>query len=141
MRPLSLLFICIGNTCRSPMAEAMARAIGGDRVVAYSAGLAATGRVASSTIEALRALGYPGDGLASKGLDEVPLDGIDVAVSLIGPEGLAWLPLGAAARRVAWTIPDPYGNDPETYLAVARTIEVRVRALLADLLPPELPAR
>jgi arsenate reductase (thioredoxin) len=141
MRPLSILFICIGNTCRSPMAEAIARALGGDSVVAHSAGLAPTGRVASSTLEALRALGYPCAGLASKGLDEVPLDGLDVVVSLIGPAGLAWLPAGAAARRVAWTIPDPYGNELATYLAVARTIEERVRALVDDLLPPELPAR
>ncbi|PWB75482.1 MAG: low molecular weight phosphatase family protein [Holophagae bacterium] len=141
MRPVSILFICIGNTCRSPMAEAIARALGGDSLVAHSAGIAPTGRVASSTLEALRALGYPCAGLASKGLDEVPLDGLDVVVSLIGPAGLAWLPAGVAARRVAWTIPDPYGNDIATYLAVARTIEERVRALVDDLLPPELPAR
>ncbi|HQL28825.1 MAG TPA: arsenate reductase ArsC, partial [Thermoanaerobaculales bacterium] len=61
MRPLSILFICVGNSCRSPMAEAIARAIGGDRVTACSAGLAATGRVAPSTLEALAALGYPSD--------------------------------------------------------------------------------
>jgi protein-tyrosine-phosphatase len=141
MRPLSVLFICIGNTCRSPMAEAMARAIGGDRLIVHSAGLAPTGRVASTTLEALRTLGYPGAGLASKGLDEVPLDGLDVVVSLVGPEGLAWLPFRVAARRVAWTIPDPYGNDLATYLAVARTIEERVRALVDGLLARELPAR
>ena len=141
MRPLSILFICIGNTCRSPMAEAIARALGGDRVHASSAGLAATGRVAASTLEALATLGYPSDGLASKGLDEIPLEGLDVVVSLIGPAGLAWLPAGVAARQVAWTIPDPYGNDLATYLAAARTIEQRVRALVDELLPPELPAR
>jgi arsenate reductase len=141
MRPISILFLCVGNTCRSPMAEAIARALGGGLLVAHSAGLAPTGRVASTTLEALRALGYPCAGLASKGLDEVPLDGLDVVVSLIGPAGLAWLPAGVAARRVAWTIPDPYGDDLATYLEVARTIEQRVRALVDKLLPPELPAR
>jgi arsenate reductase len=141
MRPLSILFICIGNSCRSPMAEAIARALGGDRVDASSAGLAPTGRVAASTLEALGLLGYPGDGLASKGLDEIPLHGIDVAVSLIGPQGLAWLPPGLAARRLAWSIPDPYGSDLSTYLAVGRAIEERVRALLAELPPGELAAR
>ena len=55
MAPLGILFVCIGNTCRSPMAEAMARAMGGDRVRAYSAGLNPTGRVARETIEVLDA--------------------------------------------------------------------------------------
>jgi arsenate reductase len=140
MRPLSVLFICVGNTCRSPMAEAIARAIGGDRVAVSSAGLAPTGRVAEASLEALLALGYPCDGLASKGLDEVPQGGLDVVVSLIGPAGLTWIPAHAAVRREVWTVPDPYGSDEETYLAVARTIEERVRGLLDDLLPPELPA-
>jgi arsenate reductase len=137
MRPLSILFICIGNSCRSPMAEAIARALGGDRVHASSAGLAATGRVAASTLEALATLGYPSDGLDSKGLDEVPLEGLDVVVSLIGPAGLDWLPRGLAARRVAWAIPDPYGSDVATYLAVGRAIEERVRGLLGELLAGE----
>lgn len=141
MRPVSILFLCIGNTCRSPMAEAIARGLGGERVAAHSAGLAPTGRVAEGSLAALRALGYPGDGLASKGLDAVPLDGLDVVVSLVGPLGLAAVPPGGALRREAWSIPDPYGADEATYLAVARTIEERVRVLLAGLLGPEPPAR
>jgi arsenate reductase len=134
-----VLFICIGNTCRSPMAEAIARSLGGDRLRAYSAGLSPTGRVAQQSLATLRSLGYPTDGLASKGLDEVPLGELDAVVSLIGPAGLAVLPAGVGARTEAWSIRDPYGDDEEVYLAVARTIEGRVRALLEELLRPELP--
>ena len=55
MRPISVLFICIGNTCRSPMAEAIARSLGGERLRAYSAGLSPTGRVAQQSLATLRA--------------------------------------------------------------------------------------
>jgi protein-tyrosine-phosphatase len=139
MRPISVLFICIGNTCRSPMAEAIARSLGGDRLEVHSAGLSPTGRVAEGSKAALQALGYPSDGLSSKGLDQVPRDAFDVVVSLIGPAGLRFLPHGLAVRCEEWSIRDPYGDNEDVYLSVARTIEGRVRALVADLLGPELP--
>ena len=138
MRPLKVLFICVGNTCRSPMAEAMARTLGSGRLEAFSAGLSPTGRVAEESLAALRALGYRPDGLSSKSLDGVPVDHVDVAVSLIGPPGLRFLPHGFADRVEAWSIRDPYGDDDAVYLSVARTIESRVRELVEDLLRSEL---
>jgi arsenate reductase len=129
-----VLFICLGNTCRSPMAEAIARGIGGDRVVAYSAGLTPTGRVAAETFNALRRLGYPTAGLRSKGLEDIPLEEMDVIVSLVGGDGLRLLPTRLSAHRLAWSIRDPYGDDDTVYDAVARRLEVQVRGLLDELL-------
>jgi arsenate reductase len=136
--PASVLFICLGNTCRSPMAEAIARAIGGDRIVAYSAGLTPTGRVAAGTLNALQRLGYPTAGLASKGLDDVPLEEMDVIVSLVGPDGLRLLPASLTAARLSWSLRDPYGDDDTVYDAVARRLEVQVRDLLDELSRPPL---
>jgi arsenate reductase len=137
---LGILFVCIGNTCRSPMAEAMARAMGGNRIRAYSAGLNPTGRVARDTLRVLEDLGYDARGLRSKGIDEVPVDDLDVIVSLIGPSGLRYLPHGLPARLESWSIRDPYGDDIEVYRAVARTLEGRLRGLIDELLPTELPS-
>ncbi len=128
-----MLFVCIGNTCRSPMAEAIARGLGGDRVVVHSAGLAPTGRISSGTVEALRSLGYDPRGLRSKGLEEVPLAEMDVVVSLIGGQGLLFIPPHLGSRRISWAIPDPYGEELSTFLAVARDLERRIGALLAEL--------
>lgn len=116
------------------MAEAIARGLGEDRVMAYSAGLAPTGRVAAGTLDTLQRLGYPVDGLASKGLEEVPLEDMDVIVSLIGPAALGMLPPGVTARRIAWSIRDPYGDARAVYDAVASVLELRIRELLDDVL-------
>ena len=135
MGPVQILFICLGNTCRSPMAEAIARGLGGDRIVAHSAGLAPTGRISPGTIHALQALGYDPEGLASKGLEAVPMDEVDVVVSLIGRQGLLFVPPHRVPQRISWVIPDPYGEEPSTFLAVARELERRIAALLAELIP------
>jgi protein-tyrosine-phosphatase len=132
MASLRILFICIGNSCRSPMAEAIARSIGGDRVEASSVGLSPLGWVADQTIAALRSLGYPADGLSSKGLDQIDLDTVDVVVSLLGQRGLDVIPHGVAIQREAWAIVDPFGEDDELYLEVARELEARIRRLLAE---------
>lgn len=116
------------------MAEAMARAMGGGRVSAHSAGLAPLGRIDTKTISTLRRLGYPVNGLASKGLDAVALESMDVVVSLVGPEGFQLLPVGFTARRETWSVRDPFGDDEEVYRAVARALEARVRGLVAELL-------
>jgi arsenate reductase len=138
MARLKLLFVCIGNCCRSPMAESMARSLGGDRVQALSAGLSPAGFIADPTILTLRRLGYPIDGLYSKGLDAVDTTSVDVVVSLVG--GGAHYPLGCGphARHAHWPLPDPFGEDDSLYLRVARDLEARIRRLLEEELAGEL---
>jgi arsenate reductase len=48
-----VLFICIGNSCRSQMAEGFARTYGADVMIAASAGLAPAFMVAQDTVRAM----------------------------------------------------------------------------------------
>jgi arsenate reductase len=139
MAALNILFICIGNSCRSPMAEAIARGLSQGEVVASSAGIRPFGRVVAATVRSLEDLGYDADGLASKGLDDFDLESFDIIVSLLGPVGLNYLPRSLPAQLEAWPIRDPYGEDEEVYRAVASEIERRIRKLLADHAELELP--
>ena len=121
------------------MAEAMARKIGDGRYEVFSAGLSPTGQVSENTLAALRSLGYSTANLSSKGLDCFDLVTIDTIVSLIGEDGLRWLPRQLPATRLAWQIRDPYGEDEETFLGVARVLEGRIKDLIRDLDAGELP--
>jgi protein-tyrosine-phosphatase len=139
MALLKLLYICIGNTCRSPMAEAITRGLREEDVEAASAGLMPFGRIVSSTVETLEGLGYDPRGLASKALDDVDLASFDIIVSLVGDSGLSYLPANLGAQLESWSIRDPYGEDDEVYLVVARELERRIRDLLDDQRNRELP--
>jgi arsenate reductase len=135
---LTILFICIGNSCRSPMAESIARVLGGPKVEVRSAGISPLGWVSEQTIDTLHALGYPVEGLSSKGLDSVDFEDVDIVLSLLGNRGLDYLPRGTGARREAWDITDPFGEDDAVYLEVARDLERRIRALLSSESDSEL---
>ena len=120
------------------MAESIARILGGAKVEARSAGISPLGWVSQQTIDTLRVLGYPAQGLSSKGLDAVDLEDVDIILSLLGDRGLDYLPRGTGARREAWDITDPFGEDDEVYLEVARELERRIRALLSEESDAEL---
>ena len=113
------------------MAESIARALGGPEVEARSAGISPLGWVSEQTIDTLRALGYPAEGLSSKGLGAVDFEDVDIVLSLLGDRGLDYLPRGTGARREAWDITDPFGEDEEVYFEVARELERRIRDLLS----------
>jgi len=97
------------------------------------------GRIVPATVEALEALGYDPRGLASKGLDDIDLGDFDIIVSLLGPSGLSYLPFTLGAQLESWSVRDPYGEDDDVYLVVARELELRIRELLADQETRELP--
>ncbi len=64
---MNFLFVCTGNTCRSPMAEALMRAAVAGRHAARSAGLSAFPGLpmAYGSREALREIGIDADGTSS----------------------------------------------------------------------------
>lgn len=138
MSHCKILFICFANTCRSPMAEAIARRRLGSLAGVFSAGHCPTGRVADFSIATLETLGYDTTGLSSKGLDAVPLDDMDVIVSLMGPDGLIGLPRHLTAEKIVWSIRDPYGEDESSYLATATILEQRIKELTNELGDREL---
>lgn len=120
------------------MAEAIASVLGDSKVDARSAGISPLGWVSPQTIETLQTLGYPTHTLASKGLDAVDLGDVDIVLSLLGPRGLDHVPHSIGARREAWLVTDPFGEDDEIYMEVARDLERRIRTLLSEESAPEL---
>jgi arsenate reductase len=125
-----VLFICVGNTCRSQMAEALARHLAADVIEPASAGISPFGRIVDTTRRVLLERGVRVDGQWSKGLREVQPEQADLVVNMSGIPGTALFP---NARVVDWDVGDPYGEDMSVYREIRDEIEARVTALADEL--------
>ena len=123
-----IAFICLGNSCRSQMAEALARKLSKSPNLEFmSMGTNPAQQVAPKALEVLR-----DEGIIWHGKPKAIQDGepIDVAVSM-GCE--VECPLIPGARRIDWDIADPCGGDIHTYRRTFAVIKRKVTKLLKEI--------
>ncbi|MGB7282239.1 MAG: low molecular weight phosphatase family protein [Candidatus Acidiferrum sp.] len=126
-----VLFVCLGNACRSPMAEAIASRNASDVIQASSAGLTPLGRLEPMTKQTLANNGYSSEGLESKPLLSAALQEADIVVNMSGRRGeMAFRDL---FRVEDWDVEDPYGAGAELYQTIFEEIEQRVGDLAERL--------
>ncbi len=128
--PLKLLFVCVENSCRSQMAEAFARRLGGERVEAHSAGSKPSGEINPKALMAMAAIGHDMSAHRSKGLDEIP-DGPYAAVVTMGCGDAC--PHVESTLNEDWAIPQPKDMEPGPFAGVRDMIEAQMRDLLTRL--------
>jgi arsenate reductase len=126
-----VLFICVGNACRSPMAEAIARRDASDVIEPASVGLFPLGHIPLITNAVLLQNGYPVDGLRSKGITRELWDNTDLFVNLSGET--IEMPFPDASDLEVWDIADPFGTDAVFYERILKELRERVTALAARL--------
>ena len=125
-----VLFVCIGNACRSQMAEAIARLDAPDAIDAFSAGLLPIGFVPELTKQTLMKNGYWVEGLESKRISPGVWERVDVVVNMSGrPKEEAF---GEYSRVVDWDVQDPFEREPEDYQRAFDTIRARVQELAEE---------
>jgi protein-tyrosine-phosphatase len=123
-----VLFVCIGNAFRSQMAEAFARAYGGDAVEADSAGLAPVVEVPEITKRVMREKGIELEGHFPKALLHMDVKSYDLVVNMTG------VPLKLPVPEVVqWQVPDPVGGGEKAARETRDLIEQLVAGLLIRL--------
>jgi arsenate reductase (thioredoxin) len=132
-RRAKVLFVCIGNSCRSPMAEAIARKDALEQMEASSAGLAPLGFVAEMTTQTLEKNGYAVDGLTSKPISSEAWESADIVINMSGQaREFAFRNFRGHAKVEDWEIEDPYG-DAAKYQGTYESIRRRVAELARRL--------
>ncbi len=117
MKPLHVLILCTGNSCRSILAEVLFNDLGAGRVKAYSAGSRPAGAVNPGAIQKLIAENHGTDDLASKSWDVFSgprAPEMDIVITVCDQAAGESCPLWNGAPVTAhWGIPDPADASSE----------------------------
>jgi len=120
---LKVMFLCTGNSCRSQMAEGLARGLGKGRVAAYSAGLIPAG-VNPYAKRVMEEIGIDISGQRSKVIDEGLLGKMDVIITLCENAESSCPVTPPGIKRLHWPVKDPVGTvgtDDEILKAFRKT--------------------
>ena len=128
-----VLFICIGNSCRSPMAESIALRDSSEVFDCTSAGLSPLGIVQLRTIDTLKQNGYPVESLSSDPIVSEDWDAADLVINMTGYAKQRVFPRDEWHKIEDWDIADPYGREPDAYQRTFEDIRARIELLTARL--------
>ena len=137
--PVRVLVLCTGNSCRSILADALLRALDGDRVQVESAGSKPAGAVNPRTIQVLDEAGIGHDWARSKSLTEFLDREFDHVLTVCDDAAEACPNFPGPAVRTHWSISDPAratGPDAEVlpvYRATLADLRERISGFLATL--------
>jgi Protein-tyrosine-phosphatase len=119
-------FICVHNSCRSQMAEALGKLYGNDVFESYSAGTETKPQINQDAVRIIKEL-YNIDmneTQKSKLLSDIPE--VDIVVTMGCNVQCPFLP---SKHREDWGLEDPSGKSDEEFIKTAKTIEEKVKDL------------
>ncbi len=118
---MRFLFVCVGNTCRSQMAEGIARSMGHEAV---SAGTHPGQEVAHHALKILEEYDVDTTEMKPKSIDDIEHTGFDYIISMgCGVE------CPNLQIQEDWGLEDPVGKSMDVYRNVAETIVVHLNRL------------
>ncbi|MBI2179339.1 MAG: PAS-domain containing protein [Deltaproteobacteria bacterium] len=133
----TILFLCTGSSCRSQMAEGLARHLAPAGTEIFSAGTEPKG-LHPLAVQVMNEVGIDISGQRSKGIEAVPIEKIDLLVTLCGEAEETCPALAAQVERQHWPLRDPavaQGSEDEVlkiFREVRDEIQSRVEYLLAS---------
>ena len=142
---LKILFLCTGNSCRSQMAEGWARALKGDVIEAYSAGIEAHG-LSRNAVAVMAEAGVDISAHRSRSvaeLQDVPFDYVVTVCGHANETCPAWLGKKGKVVHVGFDDPPRLAQSAKTEeeaLAHYRRVRDEIRAFV-ECLPEALTVR
>jgi arsenate reductase len=138
---INLLYLCTGNSCRSQMAEGWTRALKGDQIEVYSAGIETHG-LNPSAVKVMAEVGIDITSQKSQHIDEFKDVKIDYVITVCNHahETCPWFPAGCKVIHVGFQDPPKMarelsenGGSEEEQLDCYRTVRDEIKAYVETL--------
>lgn len=131
MGKTKVAFICVHNSCRSQIAEALGRHLAGDMFESYSAGTETKPQINQDAVRLMKELyniDMEAEGQYSKLIDAIPEP--DIAISMGCNVGCPFI---GRPFDDNWGLEDPTGQSDEDFQSVIAAIEKKIRDLIKQL--------
>lgn len=135
MNKLKVAFVCVHNSCRSQMAEALGKHLASDVFESYSAGTELRAQINQDAVRIIKDLHDidMNETQRSKLLSDIPE--VDVVITMGCNVQCPSLP---CKHREDWGLEDPSGKADEEFIKIARLIEEKVITLRERIVKGEL---
>ena len=130
MGKTKVAFICVHNSCRSQIAEALGKHFAGEIYEFYSAGTETKPHINQDAVRLIKQL-YGIDmekTQYSKLLSDIPP--VDIVVTMGCNVQCPYLP---CKRREDWGLDDPTGKDDAEFIRIIKLIEANIIKLAAEI--------
>jgi len=133
-RKIKVLFLCMGNSCRSQIAEGWARHLKSDVIEVYSAGIRPIG-VNSRTIKVMAEAGVDVSDQTSEHVDELVGIDFDYVVTVCDNAREQCPIFPGRTRHVHRAFDDPYfaTGSEEEIMAVFRRVRDQIKAFVEKM--------
>lgn len=124
-------FVCVHNSCRSQMAEALAKKYGNDVLEVYSAGTRLKDRINQDALRLMKDI-YGIDMEETqrpKLIDELP--GVDYLITMGCNVVCPILPY--KYKKLDWGLDDPSGKSDEEFIKIINEIEQKIHDLIKEV--------
>ena len=123
-----VLFVCVENSCRSQMAEAIVNSMAGGG--AESAGTSPAEEVDKGAIEAMKEIRIDISGKKPKALSSEMNEKFDLIITMGCMDGC---PVTPRKKTIEWNIEDPKGKSIEEYRKARDMIKQKVKKLVEGM--------
>ncbi len=126
MRKIKVAYVCVHNSCRSQMAEALTKHFASDVFEAYSAGTHTKPQINQDAVRVIKHLYHLDMNLNqySKTLDKIPP--VDIVITMGCNVECPFVP---NQFREDWGLEDPSGQQDSVFIETAKIIEGKIREL------------
>lgn len=123
-------FICVHNSCRSQIAEALGKHFASDVFESYSAGTEIKDRINPDAVRLVKERYGIDMELTQRPKLLADIPPVDIVVTMGCNVECPYLP---CKRREDWGLSDPTGQNDQEFLSVIRTIELKIAELAKSL--------